>query len=438
MKFVHEIRHALIGNPGNIWLDTFLLIVLASGVLGFLALRGCTNTALLLLLFPALFNLRGAYSAARTDGALGSMLPVIIALALPVMVMIICQSLRQELLLKAYDGPMRMLIAIPLMFYLYSKRVDFARLLGVVAPLALFVLVAEVHLNPHVLERWGGRFATYSVDTDMFGVYTLVLAAFCLFGIDQTAKASGKGLLALQISGFVAGVYLVVGSNTRASWLALPFMLLLWPVLRGSRLNRRITVVVSSLVIVGLVIGFALYPGAAARLASGYHEISQWLDGSNPDTSTGLRLTMWQMSWEFFKHNPWIGYGDIGVRAYLNEPWITSISSTDARAAIFAGPHNEFLANILRSGVLGGISVLFLFFAPFAFFWRQRHNADAQVASASHLGLAYLICLTICSIGFDVFTLKYTASFYGLIIAGLTAQVMRGWHVGERRSEAWR
>jgi O-antigen ligase len=426
MKVLEKLRSALIQNPGNIWVDTYLWFVLASSILGFLSLRGWTNITLFLLLVPALACFRRALAAARAEQTQGALVAVAIAMAMPFLVLLVSQALRQDLIVKAYDGPLRMLIAIPILYYLYYKRVDFARLLGVVAPLALFILVAQVNLDPKALAHWGGRFATYFVDTDMFGVYALVLAAFCLFSIDNVIRSSGKFLLVLQIAGFAAGMYLVVGSNTRASWLALPFVLLLWPLLRTSRLERQTSITLASLVIVGLGLAFTLYPGAAERLYSGYQEVAQWFDGSNRNTSAGLRLTMWHMSWELFKHSPWVGYGDLGFRAYLSEPWITAIASPEARGIIFVGPHNEFLANLLRSGVLGGLSVLCLFFAPLTVFWQQRRHPDSQVAKACHLGLAYLVGLMVCSISFEVFTLKYTASFYGLIIAGLAAQAIHG------------
>ena len=426
MKLLRECRSLFVQHSGSAWLDNYLLVILASSILGFLSWRGWTNITLFLLLVPAMACLRQSCGAMRISGGLRLLFPLVAALALPVFALLVSQGLRQELIVKAYDGPVRMLLAIPLVLYFHFKRVDFARLLGVAAPLALFILVAEVKLNPHALELWGGRFATYFVDTDTFGVYALVLASFCLFSIGGAGRVPMSGLAVLQILGFMAGLYLVIGSNTRASWLALPFVLVLWLILRGGRLDRRLLLGVSAIGVLGLGLAFTLYPGALARLSSSFQEVSMWFDGSNRHTSAGYRLTMWHMSWEFFKHSPWYGYGDIGFRAYLNEPWITSFADAESRGIISNGPHNEFLANLLRSGVLGGISVLGLFFVPFVLFWRQRHHSDAQVAMASHMGLAYLVCLIVCSISFEVFTLKYTATFYGLIIAGLAAQVVRG------------
>jgi O-antigen ligase len=73
---------------------------------------------------------------------------------------------------------------------------------------------------------------------------------------------------------------------------------------------------------------------------------------------------------------------------------------------------------------MGGISVLCLFLVPLGLFWLNRNNP--QIRLACHLGLAYIVSLMFCSISSEVLTLKYTTSFYGLIISGLAAQVILG------------
>jgi len=53
------------------------------------------------------------------------------------------------------------------------------------------------------------------------------------------------------------------------------------------------------------------------RVNSIYHEISSWLNKTNIDTSTGLRLSMWQISWILIKQAPFCGYGDLGYQSQL-------------------------------------------------------------------------------------------------------------------------
>lgn len=414
----------MIANPGNAWVDAYVIAVLLSSVLGFLSLRGWINLTVFLVLLPALLSWTKNWGEVKQR--LASFVPIMLALALPVAVLLLSQALRHGWVARAYDGPVRMLLAIPLLFYFYAKRIDFARVLGVAAPLALLILLAQVKLDPGALVHWGGRFATYFVDTDTFGVYGLVLTALCLFSIGGAGWSSTKAWTLLQLIGVVVGAYLVIGSDTRAAWLALPFVIALWLYLRSVHMTRWVTFSLALLMALGIVLAFVYFPGAVVRLKSGYQEVALWFREPLHYTSAGARLTMWHMSWELFKHSPWYGYGDVGYRALLGKPWITSIATPEEADTIYMGPHNEFIANVLRSGVWGGVAVLFEFFAPFILFWRCRHHTNPRVASASQLGLAYLVCVIIASIAFEVFTLKYTASFYALIIAGLAAQVLRG------------
>jgi O-antigen ligase len=418
MAVLNKIRACFLGKSGDLRSDSWLLVLLITGFLGFLSLRGWMNVVLILLFATSLGYGWSARKSGMPDWK--PLQPVIIVFAMPVLAILLSQALRQDWILKAYDGPLRMLMAIPVLLYFYVKRVDFSRVIAAAVPASLLILVAEVYLNPQVVTHWNGRFATYFVDCDTFGVYTLVLCALCLFGV---MSGTGRGWRAWQTLGALVGLYLLLGSKTRSAWLALPFVLVIWLMLKAPHVGWRKTLGLFAAVALITGLGAVFFPSTIDRFQSGVHEIAGWMNGTNPDTSAGLRLTMWRMSWALIEHSPLYGYGDFGYRNLLTEPWITSISTFAARQTISAGPHNEIIANLLRSGIFGGISIISYFVLLFIYFWRERRHPDKRVVTASHLGMAYLVCLFIAGIDFEVFTLKYTSSFNGFMIAGLAAQV---------------
>jgi O-antigen ligase len=381
-----------------------------------------TNACLILLLIPALAELKPAIAEAKSRQIFGLMKLIMTVLALPICAVIFSQFLRQAWLFKACDGPARILLAIPLLIYFSYKQIDFSKLISICAAPALLIVIPVVLMHPEISAKWDNRFATASVDPTQFGTYILVLTSFCLFSIDNFTAGNIKSL-AIQISGIFAGLFLLVGTGTRGSWLGIPFLLFAWLILNRNKLPKHTILILMGMLFGTVVLIGLLQPAFLDRLFSGFAELSMWLDHTNRETSAGFRLTMWQMSWELFKHSPLYGYGDGGFAGSLNQPWITSISSPETRNIIlFNGPHNEFLANLLRSGFLGGVSVIALFFIPLIFFWKNRHNTQAR--QASHFGIAFIVCLMVCSLSSEVLTMKFTASFYGLIITGLTAQIM--------------
>jgi O-antigen ligase len=174
-----------------------------------------------------------------------------------------------------------------------------------------------------------------------------------------------------------------------------------------------------------LVIALFLNENLQHRVLSIVQEIYAWFtnQANKEEGSGGMRLTMWRMSWVLFLESSLYGYGDpVGYKHLLEQPLLTSFAGPNALGAITLGPHHEIFGQMLRSGIFGLIAGLLLFFAPITVFIQQlrrnSHNLAAQV------GLAFVLGLFICSLSIEVFNLKYTTSFYALMLACLGAQAL--------------
>jgi O-antigen ligase len=67
------------------------------------------------------------------------------------------------------------------------------------------------------------------------------------------------------------------------------------------------------------------------------------------------------MGLHYFSERPLSGWGDKGFKEKLNDPEISFFSSSFTRDFAFnAGFHNEFITNMVRSGILGLVSSILL------------------------------------------------------------------------------
>ena len=81
----------------------------------------------------------------------------------------------------------------------------------------------------------------------------------------------------------------------------------------------------------------------------------------NPNTSVGLRLHFWTISWEIIKQSPWVGVGTgdfASTYREMNASMSPSVPPTD-------NPHNQYILLTTQLGVLGLLSLLGLFFIHF-------------------------------------------------------------------------
>ncbi len=414
----------IIENHKFAFIDVLLSIAIFFSVAGFLSIRGMTNKCFFVLLAISVFFLRKSivYLKDNIDRALfRELLMVIIILSLPTIAVFVNHVVVGNWAYRYFDGPTRMLYSVFIMMLFIYKRVNYSKMLFITIPLAIFLTALEVYLHPEFSKQWGGRFATYYVDPNTFGTYSVVLFGICLF---QTQFSNKKLMLFYQIAGVIVSAWLVMGSGTRGSWVALPFILIVWLFVYKKRYSNDFGYWAACLLFVLLVGLFYFIPSLRERALSGVMEVYYWVNGESIDTSSGIRLSMWKMSWQLFIHNPVFGYGDGGYIPYLSKPWFGSTATDLVKETIACcGPHNELLTNMLNSGILGGISVIGLFFVPLFFFLKNTFNSNNKISEASQVGLVYIIVLIVSSITGGVFHLKYTATFYGLTIAGLFAQI---------------
>ena len=410
--------------------DLFIKVILLASPIFLITSKGWTNSLLFLLFALTTIGLvRSKSLIPKTfdQGQKKYAKLIIASLAAGFLAILITQGLRGELLFKAFDAPLRMLLCIPIFLYLCHKPLNIVKAAPYVFSLSFLATFFYLLQHPEIPAFWGGRFATKPVDPNAFGVYCTLIFSLLLFSLSLSNLLNQKLRFCIATFGLALGTYLVIGSETRGAWLAIPFLLIAWGVINVKN-NLKLILLLSGLLLASTWIGYEAFSNFQARVNSGFHEIYSWFFTTAKDTSAGIRLSMWQVTWELLQKNPFLGYGDSGYQHLLNNQNITGNYSPIVLETIAkAGPHNEFIANLLRSGIFGGLAIIATLFAPVYVYLKslsRSQGTDIRAFKSNHLGLAVFICLAISSLSVEIFNLKYTSSFYGLLIAMIYSQTI--------------
>ena len=92
---------------------------------------------------------------------------------------------------------------------------------------------------------------------------------------------------------------------------------------------------------------------------------------------------------------------------------------------LLAGSHNEMLAQISRKGIWGVVSIFGLFIIPIIFFIKHIRSSNEKNCVAAKIGLIFCTSILVSSLTIQVFNLKFTSSFYALMLAVLFASVLK-------------
>ncbi len=401
------------------FLILYIYLTLLISLSGALVVKSLVNTALFILLLPSLFYIKKTWTFLHQTKQIKTIALTVLILTLPIIAIAVGQTGRQDWLINNFDGPSKIFLATPLLFLFIFKRINFTRILYFAAPLLLLLTNISIYIYPEYY--WGNRIATSFVDPNALGAYAALFTATCLFQIDPSSKLYLPAQL-YPFTGTTLGIYLVLASGTRGSWLALFLVLILWIYFNRKKLRPAIYLYSALALSLPILALSYTHPELHDRFPSGIREVKDWLNHTNLASSPGYRLSIYKISWQLFLHQPLFGYGaPEGLAPFLDKPWFDSTATNTAKSLLTnAGAHNEFLANLLLSGILGGLSTLGLFVIPFYIFIKNSPTTN----KAAQIGLAVILSLSVSSLTIEILNLKYECSLFAIIISGLIAQTI--------------
>ncbi len=348
-----------------------------------------------------------------------------ITLSLPILAIFLGQLFRGQYEWPYYDSPAHILICIFILLAAAKTSPYLVKWMSYSFPIAnLFGLISILH-NPNLF--WGSaRLSTNALDPLNFGSLSLTFALISLISIKLHDNDS-KWLIVYKLIGFFLGVYLSILSGSRTGWLAVPVILVLWLYYDHVKFTLTTKVMSTLIIVVMIFSSYFLSSNVHQRVNDTSKDLSsyQWNTSKPNDyNSVGARISFIRIATYLFAKRPLSGWGDGNFGGVIDDPALNFSLPETKKIALGAGFHNDITANMVRSGIWGLIATISLFLIPAIFFMRNLQSGNKKQRDVAFLALSFLTCQFISSLSMEIFNLKYSASFYGLMIAVFCGQII--------------
>ena len=422
------VRQIVPGSPLT-WDTVLLAVSVALLPLFYLTLKNWTEAWLVIL------------AAVSVYGILKSRLPISVlfpdratawifaALTIPVVAVflsiVIRGDLKPSLFLENIDllnGPGRLFLAAVALLWMNHKRVRFLDAFQIVSAVGIIItFFFATTQQPGVAHRY----TTSLLDLCTFG-QQIVLVGAIQFLLLAFRPSRSRLVLALTVVSILLAAYMAINSGGRGGWIAVPPLLLLASLLYPGRKAKLLTLLFLGLLAVGGIL--ATNKVFQERLTSIYSETRAWFDGDATAGGSG-RLTLMSISWELIKDNPIKGYAhkdnlwrpvyQMDPARYLRPGFTYEETEYHRYTLCDTGEHNQYLHELLISGILGIVALALLLVVPLVVFITRLRGSEGDFYAAAVVGFGFVVAFMVFGLTQGPFSYKVIASFYGFVIAGL-------------------
>jgi O-antigen ligase len=367
---------------------------------------------MLIISVAYLYSIRKTLSVPHWDGY---SIAFALAMASPVAAIFLSQAYHGEFDSPHYDWASRFLLSIPIFLALRQTNIRAITVLQYGIPLGALTGLIMLRLHPF---EWYGRSTTSSFfNLIHFSNTALIIGFLSLFSINWEHKDHPL-VMALKLSGFMAGVYMSIQSGERGGWLAIPLLLLLW-VVAHSKKNIWLTFGIATFILISAAwLSYSMIDVIHNRVDSIFSDIHKYTYGDK-DTSIGIRYQLYLAAIHLFIENPVFGIGPGGFSQAM--PALTASGMVTPLAGLTgtAEVHNEILHKCAETGLFGLLSILSVYLVPILIFWRSTKSSCAPIRISGFMGICLVFGFFIFGLTVEIFDLKMTATFFAFTLAVL-------------------
>ena len=294
---------------------------------------------------------------------------------------------------KLIDNPLRAFLFLSVIIFVIYSKVKFDVLLYSI-PVGSFVagLVALYQYYVlHLPSAFWEQMKIQSGDIAMsLGLFSFIIALY-LFDIKKNRLA-----LVTAIAGLF-GVLASVLSFARGGWVGVPLIFVFVLYMYRNMISKKL---LSAVVLSILVGGISLSTNEqfVGRILDVKNNLSHYSQNSK-DGSIGARLDMWKMGVDAFIEHPISGWSLKALDEYKKSLADKGIVSREF--TVYSHLHNQFIDELAKKGILGGVAILGIFLVPLCSFYRKQKKSpnNKKIKLLTTLGIVHVLstmsyCLT--------------------------------------------
>ena len=294
---------------------------------------------------------------------------------------------------KLIDNPLRAFLFLSVIIFVIYTKIKFDVLLYSI-PVGSFVagLVALYQYYVlHLPSAFWEQMKIQSGDIAMsLGAFSFIIALY-LFDIKKTRFA-----LVTAIAGLF-GVLASVLSFARGGWVGVPLIFVFVLYMYRNMISKKLlSVVVLSILVGG--ISLSTNEQFVGRILDVKNNLSHYSQNSK-DGSIGARLDMWKMGVDAFIEHPISGWSLKALDEYKKSLADKGIVSREF--TVYSHLHNQFIDELAKKGILGGVAILGIFLVPLCSFYRKQKISpnNKKIKLLTTLGIVHVLstmsyCLT--------------------------------------------
>lgn len=287
------------------------------------------------------------------------------------------------------DNPLRAFLFLSVIIFVVYSSVKFDVLLYSI-PLGAFISGVVALYQYYILNLESAFYYQMKIQSgDMamsLGLFSFSVAFYFL-----DVKKSKLALFSVGCGIF--GVLASILSFARGGWISAPFIVITLLFLYRYLLSRKVLIGLSLILCFGGAL-LMMNNQFTGRISDAKYQLDVYLSSYNKVSSVGERLDMWKIGSKAFLEHPVSGWSlkelDYYKKDLADKDVVTKASIS------FSHLHNQFIDELAKKGIVGGIAILSIFIIPLYLFYRNAvGQLNKRIKFISILGIVHVLSMII-------------------------------------------